>query len=213
MIAAAVPAIRSVDSDAKVLVGGLAAYGRRHGVSPLRFVRELACVDRFLRPLRRAECAGFDRVEGDGFAFHPYSTQTRPESVEPGASPDDVPIARIGALARLLHRLVAAGRLAPGLGDIYITEFGYESDPPDPGAPFDPGGAARAWLRAEAIAAREPRVRTFAQFLIRDLPATPGGQHQGSVPDWQSGLLFRDGREKPLAKQLRRRRLGVGFRR
>jgi hypothetical protein len=205
MVAAALPAIRSVDAEAQVLIGGLAAYGRRRGVPPLRFVRELACVDARLRPVRGGACRGFERVEGDGFAHHPYSTATPPESVEPGASPDDVPIARIGELARLLDRLVAAGRLAPGLRDIYVTEYGYESNPPDAGAPYDPAQAARAWLGGEAIAAREPSVRTFAQFLVRDLPGTPGGQHQGSTPDWQSGLLFASGREKPLARILRRR--------
>ncbi len=205
MVAAAVPAIEAVDSKAKVLVGGLAAYGRRRGIGPLRFVRELACVDRQLRPLRDPRCREFERVAGDGFAHHPYSTATVPGRVEPGASPDDVPIARIGELARLLDQLVAAGRLAPGLRDIYITEYGYESNPPDRGAPFGPAGAASAWVGAERIAAGTPQVLTFAQFLLRDLPAGAEGQRQGALADWQSGLLFEDGREKPLAGILRRR--------
>ncbi|MDQ4049029.1 MAG: glycoside hydrolase family 5 protein, partial [Actinomycetota bacterium] len=67
MVAAAYPAIKSVQPGSTVLVGGLAAYGRG-GVAPLRFLRELACVDGRLRPLARPECAGFEPVPGDGFA-------------------------------------------------------------------------------------------------------------------------------------------------
>ena len=42
-------------------------------------------------------------------------------------------------------------------------------------------------------------MRTFSQFLVRDLPSPASGQSRGRLPDWQSGLLFADGRPKPLA--------------
>jgi len=201
-VEAAYPAVKAVQPDALVLVGGLAAYGRRGGVAPLRFVRELACVDARLRPLRRPECARFRRVAGDGFAYHPYSTRTLPDQVEHDAEPDDAPLARIGSVAALLDRLAAAGRVDPHLREVYLTEYGYETNPPDPGAPFDPPRAARMSSWAEAIAAREPRVRTVAQFLVRDLPGRAGAQREGRLSDWQSGLLFGDGRPKPLASVL-----------
>lgn len=199
MLEAAYPAVKDEQPDSVVLVGALAAYGRARGVPPLEFLRELACVDRALRPLRRPECRGFERVPGDGFSHHPYSTRTRPDRVERSASADDVPVARLGELSALLDRLAAAGRVDPRLRDIYLTEYAYETNPPDPGAPFDPPRAARMMAYAELIASREPRVRTVAQFLVRDLPPSPAGQRVGSLPDWQSGLLFADGRIKPLA--------------
>lgn len=199
MVKAAYPAVKAAQPDSLVLVGGLAAYGRRGGVAPLRFLRELACVDARLRPLRRPECALFRSVAGDGFAYHPYSTRTPPNQVERSASPDEVPLARLGALASLLDRLASARRIDPRLRDIYLTEYGYETNPPDPGAPFDPPRAARMSSWAEAIAARQPRVRSVAQFLVRDLPGRAGAQREGRLSDWQSGLTFIDGRPKPLA--------------
>ena len=202
MIEAAYPAVKAVQPDSLVLVGGLAAYGHRGGVPPLRFLRELACVDDRLKPLGRPECASFRRVPGDGFAHHPYSTRTFPDEVERGADPDDVPLARIGSLAGLLDALAARGRVDPAMRDLYLTEYGYETDPPDPGAPFGPDRAARMSSWAEAIAARQPRVRTVAQFLVRDLPPRPGAQREGRLSDWQSGFLFLDGRPKPLAAAL-----------
>lgn len=203
MVAAAYPAIKSVQPDAVVLVGGLAGYGRR-GVPPLRFMRELACVDEGLSPLPRRECRDFERVPGDGLAYHPYSTHTEPDQVERTASADDAPLARLRQLGRLLDALAVAGRIDAGLRDIYVTEYGYETRPPDPGAAFAPARAARMWSWAEAIAARVPRVRTVAQFLVRDLPGAggAGARHEGQLSDWQSGLLFRDGRPKPLAAVL-----------
>ena len=201
MVAAAYPAIKAVQPRSTVLVGGLAAYGRA-GVPPLRFVRELACVDAQLRPLGRPECAGFRRVPGDGFAYHPYSTRTFPNHAERTATGDDAPLARLGELSRLLDALVAGGRLDPRLRDVYLTEYGYETNPPDPGAPFDPGRAARMSSWAEALAARVPAVRTVAQFLVRDLPGRAGAQREGGLSDWQSGFVFLDGRPKPLAAAL-----------
>ncbi len=114
-----------------------------------------------------------------------------------------MPLARLPKLIDVLDRLVAAGRLAPKLRDVYVTEYAYESRPPDPGARFSPDGAARMMAFGEALAAREARVRTFAQFMVRDLPGTGGGGQQvGALPDWQSGLLFTDRRPKPYAAVL-----------
>lgn len=202
MVAAAYPAMKDEQPDSVVLVGGLAAHGRANGVPPLEFLREMACVDRRLRPVDTVECADFRTIPGDGFAHHPYSTRTRPDEVERSASPDDVPLARIGRLIGLLDRLAATGRIARRLRDVYITEYAYESNPPDPGARYSPERAARMMAFAEALAAREPRVRSFSQFLVRDLPGTAGGQRVGELPDWQSGLEFADGRPKPLAAVL-----------
>lgn len=198
MVAAAYPAVKDEAPRSVVLVGGLASHGRRHGIPPLEFLRELACVDRRLRPIATGECARFRPIPGDGFAYHPFSTNTRPDAVERVAQADDVPLARIGRLADLLGRLAAGGRISARLRDIYLTEYGYETNPPDHGARYSPEQAARMVAFGEALAAREPRVRTFAQFMVRDLPGATGPP-AGKLPDWQSGLLFADWRPKPLA--------------
>ena len=200
MVAAAYPAVKDEAPESVVLVGGLAAHGRRHGIPPLEFLRDLACVDGRLRPVATGECADFRRIQGDGFAHHPYSTRTRPDQVERSASPDDVPIARIRRLIGMLDRLAAAGRISPAAARRLHHGVRVRVEPARPRRALHPERAARMMAFGEALAAREPRVRTFAQFIVRDLPGTgAGGQQVGALPDWQSGLLFTDRRPKPLA--------------
>jgi hypothetical protein len=104
-----------------------------------------------------------------------------------------------GRLADLLDRLAAAGRTEERLG-VWDTEFGYETDPPDPTQPVSPAEQARWVPEAEAIALADPRVRSFAQFLFRDLPARPGATAKERWSDWQSGLELPDGAAKPLMR-------------
>jgi hypothetical protein len=118
--------------------------------------------------------------------------------------PDTATLADTGRLTALLERLHAAGRTRERL-DVWITEFGYETNPPDPTQPVSPDRQARWIAEAEAIALASPRVRAWAQFLLRDLPAPS---------DFQTGLEFPDGSRKPalsaFAFPLAARRAGPG---
>jgi hypothetical protein len=204
MVVAAYPAIKSVRPDATVLIGGTAAYGSysRRGtgnVPPLQFLRELACVDSRLRPIRRSGCAAFRGVPGDGWSHHPYTMETEPDAPPRPGHEDDVPLSGMGKLSRTIDRLVSHGRLAPGTRNLWITEYGYETNPPVAGHKYTPGDQARFLPWAEDLAARAPAVRSFAQFLLRDLPVgafrvgTSGARAFGQ---WQSGLLEEDGDPK-----------------
>ena len=193
MVDAAYAAIKEVRPNTTVLVGGLAPRGSYDtselsgGVPPLTFVRELACVGRQLEPLTRSGCDRFRRVRGDGFSIHPYSFGTPPE--EAGRR-DDVRVADLGRLIDLLRALAQQGRIDQRLVDVYITEFGYKTDPPDPDG-VSAEQQLTYWLDSEELAASHPEVKMFAQFLIRD-----------SVCDgclfWPTGYRYADGRAKPL---------------
>lgn len=197
MVSAAYAAIKELRPDTTVLVGGLASGGSydsaglRGGVPPLRFLRELACVDRQLEPLARSGCEGFRPVRGDGFSIHPYGFRTRPE--ESGGR-DNVHIADLGRLIELLRTLADRERIDPKLVDVYITEFGYKTNPPDPRG-VSPQEQRRYWLRSEEIASSHPEVRMFAQFLIRDSVC------EGCL-FWPTGYRYGDGRPKPLKDAL-----------
>jgi hypothetical protein len=104
-----------------------------------------------------------------------------------------------GRLAGLLDRLHAGGRTRARLG-VWVTEFGYETDPPDPTQPVSPAEQARWLPEAEALALADSRVRSFAQFLFRDLPARPGRTARARWGDFQSGLELPDGRDKPALR-------------
>jgi len=200
---AAYDAIKRVDPRDLVLIGGTAPTGSdeggRGGIRPLRFLRTLACVDDRLAPLDVPECRGFAPLRADGYAHHPYSLLSAPGVADPHA--DNVRIADGARLTALLRELRSRGRLAQDL-DVYDTEYGYETRPPDPYARFDPRQQAQLEGAATFLAWATPGTRMFAQFLLRDLEPGGSGGRPGTRQYWselQSGLLFADGRPKPAA--------------
>ena len=194
-------AIKSVNADNRVLLGGLASIDRAHpgettGMPPLLFLRELACVDERLQPLRRPECRDFRPLRADGFAIHPYQFTTPPDARRGG--PDSVTMANLSDLSDLLARLHDRGRIE-SRPRVYITEYGYETNPPDPfrGVPLD---KQLLWMnQATAMAHERPDVAMFAQFLLRDIGPVPGAPPRSRTRwrGYQTGLLFSDGRPKP----------------
>ena len=198
---AAYDQIKAVSSDNQVLLGGLAAFGAKspgvsRGMDPLPFTRALACVDDRLEPLRVPECRGFRALRADGFAIHPYSPTGAPDVSNP--DPDTAQIADLERLSGLLGELHGRGRISSPL-PLYVTEYGYETNPPDPtrGVPLDV--QARWHGLATFLAWQRPDTRMFAQFLLRDLGPDP--RHPAGSPkrwrDYQTGLLTHRGDEKP----------------
>jgi hypothetical protein len=172
------------------LVGETAPSGGAHATPPVDFYRALFCLDAGSRPLRgaaarRQECAQAPRFPATGIAHHPYTggAIARPSST--GRS-GDVPIAALGRLSALLDHAAHYGiirRRAP----IYVTEFGYQTHPPDA---FGVTLAQQAeYLNyADYIAYRNPRIASVAQYELRDDRARSG---------FNTGLRFSDGRPKP----------------
>ncbi len=196
---AAYDQVKEVSPGNEVLIGGLAAEaepgrGARRGIGPLRFTRELACVDSSLRPLRRRECRRFRPLRADGFAHHPYSRTTTPDARD--LTRDRVQIGELDRLTGLLASLHARGRLARPL-PLYITEYGYETNPPDPRG-HTPEDHARYLGQATYLAWRRPEVKMFAQFLLEDIGpemSKPAGS-AGRWADYQTGLFHHDGPPK-----------------
>jgi hypothetical protein len=202
---AAYAALKRVSPENQVLIGGTAESGSRRpgtgGIRPLRFVRELACVDAALRPLRIPECRNFQALRADGFSHHPYSRFSEPGASDP--DPDDVPIADTGRLTALLGALHERGRIASRL-PLYLTEYGYETSPPDPFTRFSPEQQAHFMGWSTFLAWRNSDTRMFSQFLLRDIAYRPvAGGANGPRRGWaefQTGLYYADGREKPAAR-------------
>jgi hypothetical protein len=193
-------AIKRVSAGNRVLVGGLASAGaeqpgERSSLDPLRFLREMACVDERLAPRRTPECASFTPIRADGFAHHPYSLTSLPSASNP--DPDTAQIADLDRLSGLLAELQRRGRIADPL-DLYLTEYGYESDPPDPTRGVSPEEQARRLSEATFLAWQRSDTRMFAQFLLQDLgPDASSPDPARRWRDYQSGLLFEDGSPKP----------------
>ncbi len=199
------------------LVGELAPEGSdSHSfykpMKPLVFLRALYCVNGSYRRLRGGSASavgcpvnGSARsfVTGNpalfyatGFAHHPYNFFQAPNVSSP--DPDFVPLANLGRLERALDRTFGTYGVRRRI-PIYLTEYGYQTNPPDPFQPFTPAQQAVFLNEADYMAWRDPRVRSVAQFLLFD--SGPDYRYpSSSFSYWdlfQTGLLFSDGTPKP----------------
>jgi hypothetical protein len=129
----------------------------------------------FMRALKKAGLRRFD-----AYAHHPYyGNRTETPTTRPASTA--ITLANIDVLAQELSRLWGPKR-------IWITEYGYQTNPPDRifGVSFT---RQAAYLRqAFTLARRHPRIDMMLWFLLRDEPNLGG---------WQSGLITRTGRRKP----------------
>ncbi len=206
------------------LIGELAPEGAHREASlerpipPMPWLRALYCVDSRFQPLRGAAAvalhcpvsgggAAFARAhpalfQTTGFAQHPYSF-----FLGPAAPPRSVDYVSIGTLPRLenaldrIFSLYGVSRRLP----LYLTEYGYETDPPNPirGQPLP---VQAEWLsQAEYMAWKDPRVRVLSQFLLVD-SAPNTAAPKGSNAYWstfQTGLEFLGGAHKPSFRAYR----------
>ena len=207
LVDAAYPAIKGLQPDSTVLVGATSSMGKEHplsetdGMAPLTFLRALACVDAKLRPITSGPCANFKPLEGDGWSHHPYELLHTPDYSDK-KHPDYAMIGDISRLTGTLNRLAAMHRIDPKIRNVWLTEFGYESNPPDPIKPFSPTQQAQYINWAEYLAWKNPQVKSFPQFLLQDMgkvSAADAARGKRDYGDWQSGLYFNDGTPKPAA--------------
>lgn len=172
----------------RVLMGETAPRGTSSTVAPLAFLRRTLCLT---NAYRRDTHRGCHELVTDGYAHHPYTTRAGPRFRPPNR--DDV---TIGVLSRLNSALAAAernGLLSRDTG-IYITEFGIQSKPDlVSGVSFTAQAEQRSL--SELLAYANPRVRVFAQYLLRDdLPRE--GPAASRYSGFETGLLTSGGNEK-----------------
>jgi len=191
MLRAFAPAVRAVSRSNRVITGGTAPFGdlgpggRR--IQPVRFVREVLCLD---RRLRSRGCAGTLRF--DVLAHHPYSVG-RPR--RKALNRDDASIPDVHKLGRVLRAARRAGEIAK-MPRLWATEISYDSSPPDPDGV--PAARHARWLQEAFMLLWKQRVEAVTWLLVRD--AAP---HPSFDASYQSGVFFRDGRPKPAAHAFR----------
>jgi hypothetical protein len=155
----------------------------RPGLSPLAF----------LRAMKRAGAARFD-----AYAHHPYygapteTPSTPPPPGKRGAPPTAVTLGNIGVLIGEVTRLYGRKR-------IWISEYGYQTNPPDRIFGVSFADQARYLTQAYGIAKRHPRIDMFLWFLLRD-------EQRPLEEGWQSGLISASGKRKPAFTAFQRLR-------
>ena len=139
----------------------------------------------FLRGMKKAGATGFH-----AYAHHPYygapseTPSTPPPTPPRGQAPTAVTLGNLDTLVREVTKLYGNKR-------IWITEYGYQTNPPDPIFGVTLAKQATYLTQAFAIAKRHPRVDMMLWFLLRD--ETRARIQEG----WQSGFLTAEGKRKP----------------
>jgi hypothetical protein len=183
--------------------GLLANRGPTRSIDAQRFIKALYCLDDNMQPFRgtSAEVRGCPLDPGQfvaqhpalfqatGFAHHPYELAFPPDRPPPHRDAW-VTTGNLGDLQKLLRRIRQRyGQSVKRPMPLYLTEFGYQTNPPDR---FGVSRAeqARFLNHAEYITYRRSDVRTLAQFLLVD-----DGEPVSRT--FQSGLLDIARKKKP----------------
>jgi hypothetical protein len=160
-------ALHAADNANRVGGGVTAPYGT---VSPVNWIRGMRAAGARL----------------DAYAHNPYPARPHvetPLSTSCGHC-HSLTMAVLGQLERETSRAWGRKRL-------WLTEYGYQTNPPDPIYGVSPAAQARYVAEAALRAFRAERVDMLVQFLVRD-DADPEG--------WQSGLFTARGFPKPAAR-------------
>jgi hypothetical protein len=183
------------NADDTVLIGETLPRGSRgRSVAPLAFLRGVLCLNRSYRETR--SCG---RLDADGWAHHPYTTQAGPFFKSPNR--DDVTIGTLSRLTRALDRAARTRNIARRL-PIWLTEFGVQSTP-DRFAGVSLSKQVEFRAIGERIAYSTSRVVTFSQYLLTDDPPVEGVSASRRYGNFESGLRFSTGRAKPILDSFR----------
>ncbi|MGH7128598.1 MAG: hypothetical protein ACREIV_08505, partial [Planctomycetaceae bacterium] len=183
---AVVKGIKTVERSSKVACGATAPRGnnnpnsKRTSVSPLPF----------LRAMKKGGARGFD-----AYAHHPYygspaeTPTTKPPPGRRGRPPTAVTLGNFDVLVKEVNRLYGK-RMR-----LWITEYGYQTNPPDTifGVTFRK--QATYLTQAVKYARKHPRIDMFLWFLLTDEERLGG---------WQSGLTTADGKRKASFRAFQR---------
>jgi hypothetical protein len=135
--------------------------------------------------LKAAKTAGMRFF--DAYAHNPYygspseTPAAKPPPTTSGGLPTAVTLGNINDLIAEVTRLY-------GRKPFWITEYGYQTKPPDSQFGVSWALQAKYLTQAFAIARKNPRITMMLWFLVRDEPSLAG---------WQSGLITTGGVKKP----------------
>ncbi len=192
-IAAEDPAMRK-----KVLFGETAAIS-----SPMDTLYAAFCLDERGRPFKGRlkalhGCKRPRRMPIGGVAHHPYTDGARGTLFQRTNQVDALFTAYVGRLSRLMGRAARLGRIPRNLG-IYLTESGFQSNPPDRREGLSLSRHAKAVNDAERLVLRGPAgevggpvhaLRRAAGGPVQHRPAPRRRQGQaraGRLPDAAGG--------------------------
>jgi hypothetical protein len=161
-------------SGEKVACGVTAPRGNNSGRQPRASVSPIY----FLRGMKKAG------AHFDAYAHHPYAgPRETPRTPPPGGI--RVRAVTLGNISVLINELTHLY----GRKQLWITEYAYQTNPPDRLFGVSWAKQAQYLSQAFAIARANPRIDMMIWFMLKDDPRITTG--------WQSGLYTVSGRRKP----------------
>ncbi|HEX3873910.1 MAG TPA: hypothetical protein VHW26_07175 [Solirubrobacteraceae bacterium] len=203
-------ALTATGHDKDYIVAGETAPAGRGAPSvndplaPVEFIQQMLCVDPSNTPYTGIQatargCSDFTKygpIKASAWGHHPYTKAVPPETTPPAGA---ITIDNLSTLTSLLDNLaVVTGHINSPLS-VVLSEFGYETNPPDPFSGTSLTNQA-AWINeGDFLAYADPRVVGMTQFQLVD--AGPDKKHpSNSKAYWdtyQAGLETAAGHQKP----------------
>jgi len=188
--------IKAVMPKAEIVTGGTAPYGDPPGpramkTGPLRFARELLCLD---SRLRRSTCAGGERAKFDIYAHHPINREDPPTAHGPRA--DDVQIADFGDLTKTVRRAEKLNTIGTkGRHGLWANEVWWQTNPPDRDEGVPPKIQAR-WMSQALYLLWKQGASNVSFLQFRDARYKAG---EYTLDSYQTGVYTFRGQRKPSA--------------
>jgi putative glycosyl hydrolase len=124
----------------------------------------------------------------DAWAHHPYAVSP---AETPLTKPNSTTAITLGNIQVLINQVTRYYGNKP----IWITEYGWQTNPPDKFFGVTWSKQANYLTQAFAVARRNPRIKMMLWFLLKDEP---------NVAGWQSGLETTGGQKKPAYSAFQR---------
>lgn len=169
----------------EVVAGGLAPFGISTAIAPLKFMRSLLCVSP--GPSPHATCHA--PLHFDIWSTDPY-TAGGPTHL--ASQPGDVSIAELPEMKAVLDAGVRLGNVATARPSFWVTEFSWDSDPPDPGGV--PAALEGRWVAEALYDMWSSGVSLVTWFTLRDQPLATSVYQAGL---YYAGATFAEDRPKP----------------
>jgi hypothetical protein len=196
LLAQTYDAVKEAAPETTVWGGALAPRGvdkpftGRDTISPTRFIREWG------EAYRRS---GRDRPVMDGFAFHPYGTNSGAAVDLPPADPDHLALIDQNRLVRLLGRAFdGTAQVGSGLPILY-DEYGIESEIPRGKRMLYTGAEPRTTKpvaeTVQAVAYAQALRLAYCQSNVAGVLLFHSHDEHGRL-GWQSGVYYADGTPK-----------------
>ncbi|HTU28534.1 MAG TPA: cellulase family glycosylhydrolase [Solirubrobacteraceae bacterium] len=173
---------------------------------PAPFIQQLYCVSSLSAAVAKSVGCPTGKARGSfvrknpalfdasAFSMHPYASHWTPTAKASTIPKNDIVFPVIGRLSTLLGQVTNAWHHHRTY-NIWSTEFGYVTSPPQTSTkskPYPSPQQAAIYLNeAEYLSYRNPRIASYAQYLLKDPQRLTG------VGLFASGLISANGAPKP----------------